>query len=569
MKAEYDVIVIGSGIAGSLVAWKLARQGVSVLILEAGDYGPGKDDDGELANRLAKVKQWSTATPKLPSSPYVNKRSNEKAPIPIVTSIKDGYFDQSETTDTYKSNYERLVGGSTWHWLGNVPRLLPNDFKMKTRFGVSVDWPISYADLEPYYVEAEHAIGVAGDHDLWDGVHGAFRSRDFPMQKVWECYGDSVIKRRIEGKAIRDVPLEILPTPQARNSEPFDNRPPCAGNSICVPICPIHAKYDATIHVRKATETQKDDPKTKKNAVLQPRCVVTRLETSTENRVAKVHYLEWNKNEVQPDEEKFATARIVVVAAHAIESAKLLLHSRLANSSDQLGRNLMDHLQGYGGAIMPEPMYPFRGPPTTSGIDAFRDGLFRSREGAFRMSMGNDGWGRQETPYETVGKLVREDRIFGTQLKERIADRITRMFRVSYSTEQLPESDNRVQLSDKQDAIGLPRPKITYRVGDYNRRARATGRETVQKLFEFLDAEETRIRYPQDIRYSGAGHIMGTCRMGSDPDSSVVDAECRTHDHRNLFVVSSAVFFDRWNRQSDAYGCRPRHAGSRHNPGTA
>ncbi len=542
MKEEYDVIVVGAGVAGALLAWKLSLRGARVLILEAGDHGPEDDTGDALLSRLEKVRQWAIAAPKIPSSPYTGTRADEKAPRPVVIGIRDNYYDQSDSPQTYKSNYERLVGGSTWHWLGNVPRLLPNDFLMRTRYGVSVDWPISYDTLEPYYVEAELAIGVAGDHALWDGVHGAYRSHPFPMQKVWECYGDSVIQSGLAGKTIRGIPLQVLPTPQARNSEPFDNRPPCAGNSICVPICPIHAKYDATVHVHKAIKRQTNDPVSKVEAELQARSVVTRLETGTENRVTKVHYLKWSADENQADQMRTATARIVVLATHAIETAKLLLISRIANRSGQVGRNLMDHLQGYGGAILPEPVFPFRGPPTTSGIDAFRDGHFRCDEAAFRMSMGNDGWGRQETPYETVSKLVRERGIFGKDLKRAIADRITRMFRISYSTEQLPDPNNRVTLSHLTDKTGLPRPKIVYQVGAYNRRGFRTGRLTVQEIFDFLRAEEIDIRYPNDVEYSGAGHIMGTCRMGSHPELSVVDAECRAHDHANLYLVTSGVF---------------------------
>ena len=549
MKEEYDAIIVGSGVAGALMAYKLAQQGVKVLILEAGDHGPG-DEDNELSARLEKVRIWATSSPKIPSAPYLDeqdRRPQEKAPHPIVTEIKDGYYDQSGTAETYKSNYQRLIGGSTWHWLGNVPRFLPNDFKMKSVYGVAVDWPIIYDDLEPYYVEAEHAIGVSGDHEAWDGVHGAFRSREFPMQKVWECYGDLVIKRRLAGKSVRGLPLEILPTPQARNSEPFDNRPPCAGNSICVPICPIQAKYDATATVKKATNSHKDDTKLKKNAEIRSRCVVSKLDTDSNKRVTKVHYIQWSADKEVADKPKVATARIVVMAAHAIESTRLLLISGLANGSDQVGRNLMDHPAGNSGAILPEPVFPFRGPPTTSGIDLFRDGEFRNQEGAFRMSMGNDGWGRQESPSRTVGRLVRDEGLFGAELRQRIADRVTRMFRISYSSEQLPHPENRVTLSDENEKFGakLPRPKIQYDVDDYNKRGRRTAREVAAEIFRLLEAEESVPRYPNEFlenAYSGAGHIMGTTRMGNDPTSSVVDAECRAHEHPNLFVVTSGNF---------------------------
>ena len=121
------------------------------------------------------------------------------------------------------------------------------------------------------------------------------------------------------------------------------------------------------------------------------------------------------------------------------------------------------------------------------------------------------------------------------------------MFRISYSSEQLPHPENRVTLSDENEKFGakLPRPKIQYDVDDYNKRGRRTAREVAAEIFRLLEAEESVPRYPNEFvenAYSGAGHIMGTTRMGNDPRSSVVDAECRAHEHPNLFVVTSGNF---------------------------
>jgi choline dehydrogenase-like flavoprotein len=200
----------------------------------------------------------------------------------------------------------------------------------------------------------------------------------------------------------------------------------------------------------------------------------------------------------------------------------------------------MDHLQGQGAAILPMPVYPFRGPPTTSGIDAFRDGPFRTTSAAFRMSVGNDGWGLLQGPYATALKLVRDEKLFGAALRHRMRDVVTRQFRLSYSTETLPDPDNRVTLSSEVDALGIPRPQLTFKLPDYNRRGFAMGRSVVRQLFEKLGALEINI--PDDDRYSAANHIMGTCRMGKDARSSVVDIDCKAHDHPNLFIVGSSAF---------------------------
>jgi len=234
------------------------------------------------------------------------------------------------------------------------------------------------------------------------------------------------------------------------------------------------------------------------------------------------------------------TGKIVVVAAHAIETAKLLLLSSVANSSDQVGRNLMDHLQGQLAATFPEPLYPFRGPPTICGIDVFRDGSARSSRAAFRMSVGNDGWGLIEGPYATLWNAVHRDGLLGAALREQVRDRITRQFRLSYSTEVLPDPQNRVSLSTQVDGLGIRRPKIHFRVSDYNRAAFSFARDIIQRIFDRVGATDV---VPVDpARYSSANHIMGTARMGVDPATSVVDVDGRSHDHPSLFVLGPSMF---------------------------
>ena len=157
------------------------------------------------------------------------------------------------------------------------------------------------------------------------------------------------------------------------------------------------------------------------------------------------------------------------------------------------------------------------------------------------MSLGNDGWGLVEGPYATLRNLVFEERLFGAQLKDNLADRITRQFRVSYSTETLPNPNNRVTLSNDVDGLTIPRPKIHFEVDDYNKRAFEVGRQVIWTIFQSLKATEMKFSSDPNA-YSSANHIMGTCRMGDDPKSSVVNAECRAHDHRNLFILGASVF---------------------------
>jgi glucose dehydrogenase len=522
---SYDAIVIGAGVCGAIAAWKLAAEKKhSVLLLEAGP---------QTGDRTTLVGNYISQ-----GSPYHDARGDLLAPT---QDTMHDYYVVPEGLRHFKSNYVRRVGGSTWHFLGNTPRFLPADFQLKSRYGVGADWPLSYDDLEPFYADAEDELGVSGDHALWNDPQLGVRSRPFPMSEIWESYSDRVVKRRLAGLKVDDVPVVLRTTPQARNSRPYDNRPACAGNSSCVPICPIQAKYDATVHVKKALA---------EGALLRPESVVERIELdNTSPTVSRVHYRSWD------GEHHSVRGRVVVLAAHAIESPRILLLSGLANGSDQVGRNLMDHLQGAIAALAPEPLYQFRGPPTTSGIDAFRDGRFRDKGGAFRLSLGNDGWGRSEGIEAGLTDMIDAERLHGLALRDAVEQRYTRRVRLSYSTEMLPNPENRVQLATDAapDGLGLPRPQISFVIDDYSRNAFQRAQRVCRQIFEALGSDADTIHLamkpdkgeeglPDEELFLGAGHISGTCRMGNDTASSVVDPFCRSHEHPNLFILGSSVF---------------------------
>lgn len=528
----FDVVIIGSGVAGALIADALRDKDVRVLLLEAGETGV----DRELLvwNWAQRTIKNFPGTPYTPSDPKKIPGPEQPADEKDRKNALNVYYDQGNHPEKYLSTYERRVGGSTWHWLGHTPRLLPNDFRLKAEYGRGVDWPIGYADVEPWYCKAEQALGVAGDDAEWKNVHGAFRSQSFPMSKIWPSWSDLQAARKLSSVQIAGQAVAVLSTPSARNSQAYDGRPPCAGNASCVPICPIGAKYDASVHVNKAV---------KKKAQLREKCVVTRLDVDADNTVHLLHYKQWDGTQGT------VSGRIVVLAANAIESAKLLLMSMsdrapqgVANSSsDQVGRNLMDHLQKAVLATSIDPVFPFRGPPSTSGIETFRDGPFRDRRGAFRLSLGNDGWSRTGSPYNDVAHLVQAEGLFGEELRARLFHDVSRQVRVSCSIEVLPNPDNRVTLSDLKDASGLPRPAINFATDDYTRSAFGPALDVIAEILRALGATPAVVdRDPR--HYSGAGHVMGTCRMGFDPATSVVDPDLRSHDHRNLYIVGSSPF---------------------------
>ena len=544
MPSNYDVAIIGSGVAGALCAWQLIESKKyspnRIVILEAGHNGLDSQQRDEFHRAFVddrNRRSWS--------GPYSKLASKEFAPWPEKPDkpAEEKYYDQNPTgprKEVFRGYYLRMVGGSTWAWRGNTPRLLANDFALKEKYGQGDDWPrpLRYDTLEVEYHRAEEALGVAGDHKEWDGLHGSPRKQAFPMPHIPLSFGDRLMKEALEKQSIDGRKIQVRSTPQARNSKRYQDRPACEGNSNCIPLCPIGAKYDATVHLNKVI---------KAGVELRTGCVVTALEPGEGARtVTVVRYRDWRS--ADRSAEKKLTADRIVLAANAIETPKILLLSKsLAYAKDPetpVGRYLMDHVQQEATGLFPEHLYPFRGPQSIIGIEDFRDGAFRKDFAAFRMTVGNDGWGRKEPPSATLDGLIDPPfgaPRFGKDLRRAIEDRITCMVRIGYSCEVLPSRDNRVELSSAVDAFGIPRPKLTFQVGEYTWKGLQQARTVATGLLSAIGCKEVE---PQKFEetYNTAAHIMGTCRMGEDKRTSVVNADGRAHEYDNLYIVGSSVF---------------------------
>jgi choline dehydrogenase-like flavoprotein len=535
MANDYEVIIVGSGVAGALCAWKLVQDyhDRKILILEAGDNEITQGQRIEFHHTMNSQGNRGDMY-----APYMDLESRffapvaEKAQRELADQKRDpnNYYEYTGASkDAFKAGYNRMVGGSTWAWRGNTPRFIPSDFKLKSKFGVGRDWPIDYHELEPWYCEAENELGVSGNHEELDGLLGAYRSRRFPMRGIPLGYSDQRIKQRIDGKTARGTKIRVVTTPQARNTADYDGRPACEGHSNCIPLCPIQAKYDASAHLRKL----------RNRVELRKGVVVTRLEKGTDGKVSNVYYKDWRSDD--PQKERSVSGKVIVLAAHAIETPKILLMSNLANQSGQVGRNLMDHIQFEVTAFFPEPLFQFRGPQSITAIDDFRDGPFRKTRSGFRMTIGNDGWGRAGSPSTVIGNLLKAG-TYGSALPPAISDQIPKMLRLSFSTEMLADPANRIELSSNKDALGIPRPLFTFDIGEYVRAALREGFETSKELFALMGATVTGEQTMPEGKWNTAAHIMGTCIMGDDPKTSVVNPWGRTHDIPNLWIVGSSVF---------------------------
>ncbi|HTQ00110.1 MAG TPA: GMC family oxidoreductase [Casimicrobiaceae bacterium] len=507
MTLAADVVIVGSGVAGAVTGYTLARAGVKVLILEAGP----RVDRGK-ATAL-----FRSSPTKTPNSPYP---AHPMVPQPDEGDI-GAYYVQAGPVP-FNGLQARVVGGTTWHWGGLTLRYRPNDFVLKSKFGVGVDWPLSYVDVEPWYGEAEREIGVAGPPDYdW----GSPRSSPYPMPPIAPTYLDTVI-----GAACKSVGLSMAPFPHGRNSVGRDGRPPCCGNASCVPICPIGAKYDASVHVAKAEAA---------GARVEPLAIAHEVVVGADRKVSAIRFK-------RPDGSvEEAQGKIFVIAAHAIETPKLLLMSRLpgssdtvANSSGLVGRYLLTQLDAGMIGLTKEKLWPYRGPVETSGIRELRDGDFRNLHGASGTSPSNEGWYRAIGPFKAA-QLYAAQGLHGAALAAAVSDHLTRELAIGPSVEVLPDPDNRVTLAaDRLDPLGLPRPRIAFKWGQYEQDGMKVAMQYVQGLMNALGATELRTFGP-----STDGAVMGgTCRMGNDPRASVVDRNLRSHDHPNLYIVGSSTF---------------------------
>jgi choline dehydrogenase-like flavoprotein len=508
MDFHSDVLVIGSGVAGALIACRAARKGAKVIILEA---GPEVD-------RAASVRRFQNAYPKTPESAYA-----QSAFAPHPETDKPYAFYAQKGPHPFGSTYLRQVGGTTWHWLGSAIRLVPSDFKMRSLFGLAVDWPISYPDLEPWYCEAERELEVAGDND--DDL-GSPRSAPYPFPPIAQSFLD-----RAWRDALQASNYKVRPTPQARLSKSSGDRPSCHDSASCIPICPIQAKYDATIHVARARSL---------GARLLTDACANFIECRPDGRVDAVRFIRSDGSTGR------IVARVVVIAANAIETPRLLLASAsetfpagVANRSDQLGRNLMDHPIQLSWALARQPVWPYRGPGATSGIENFRDLKDRAVVSALRFEIGNDGWSWPKGAPESTARELALGGLRGKALDAALRAQTSRHIRVAALTEQLPMASNRVTLDSTQiEKTGLPRPAIFYQLDSYTDRALASARDRHQDMFANIGVEA--FWHKDDAQ--AAGHIMGTARMGEDMATSVVDRDLRAHAHRNLFLVGAAAF---------------------------
>ena len=567
--AVYDVIIVGAGIAGAIVAKELAKAGFRILIMEAGE-----DRDLSVRGYQQSIHYFFKQFVKNNNSPYPH---NPNADSPQATDVKryqpggpneNGYFvhDGPIATD---STYLRSVGGSTMHWQACTPRMLPDDFNIRTKFGQGRDWPITYAQLAPYYRLAELELGVSGNVQE-QNFHGLTFAPGYvyPMEEIPPSYLDQVVSKAVNGMKVESdgehFTLKMRSTPQARNGIPNKNYaggkgyvPPsvkgdhqvdfgqrCQGNSNCTPICPVQAKYDATRTLRSIPATGKVD--------FIAQTVASQVEVDPlSGRVTAIKYKNYRDPNIATYTEGEVQGKIFVLAANAVENPKLMLASGLRSTSKLMGKNFMDHVYFLNWALLPQPAGTMRGPHATSGFDELRNGTFRRSRAPFRGEVQNLGWGwATGSPFTDLVELVDQKFLFGDELKKGLLHRISNQLLLSYMVEQLPHESNSVSIDARyKDALGNYKPVINYNISDYTLDGVVFARELSKQIFQRLGASDFTEYKDTDFGYvthngqgyscMGGNHFSGTHIMGNSKFDSVVNYQQRSWDHENLYLVGT------------------------------
>jgi choline dehydrogenase-like flavoprotein len=562
----YDVVIVGGGISGAIIADQLARTGQRVLILEA---GPAQDltvkgyEDYLTEFYATASKDNQAPYPRNPNAPM--PRSTDAAPIVSGRPNTGGYLVQNgpHSTDT---TYTRVLGGTTMHWEGKTLRMIPQDFGLATESGQGAQWPLDYDDLEPFYRDAEREIGVSADVADQSYLGMTFPSDYvFPMKGLPLSYLDRMVARGIDGTPVRvgeeDFSLKVRPFPQGRNgianpaydggrgytpvgavsTTQIEEGERCQGNNNCVPLCPVQAKYHAGKTLTKAIG---------RGVQLLAQAVAYKVHVDPiSGRVDQIEYRRYENANSTEFSTGFARGKVFVLAANAIENARLMLASGLRGSSGLVGRNLMDHAYLLTWGLLPDIAGTMRGTNCTGGIPDLRGGAFRAQQASFSVDIHNDGWGwATGAPVSDLHRIVDSQHKFGPDLRHALVDQVSRQLLMAFMIEVLPQPSNRVTVDPAyRDQLGNMRPVISYNVPDYTMRGAAFARQLSRRIFERLGAEDHTSYDPNDygyVSYEGQGyrilggnHLAGTHIMGTSPATSVVDDTQRSWDHQNLYLV--------------------------------
>ena len=532
-RTDFDAIVVGSGMTGGWAAKELTELGLRTLVLEAGrpivpekDYTEHKPPWDMPFRGLGDRRQMAAR-----QSTQRHSVSFDELSHVFWTDDVDNPYTTPEDRPFYWFR-ARQVGGKSIIWGRQVYRWSDLDFEANLRDGIAVDWPIRYADIAPWYDHVERFIGVSGQAEgLSHLPDGPFLP---PMQM--NCV-EQHIKQRMQEKFGRDRIMTIGRV--ANLTAALNGRAPCHYCGPCQRGCITRSYFssvNATLPAARATG----------RLTLRPFSIVRSLiYDARKNRISGVRIVD-----AQTKTERVYTGKLVFLCASALESARILLNSGVANSSDQVGRNIMDHIK-WGGASgdfdgwtdrreigeRPNGIYVPRFRNVTSRHPDFLRGY------GFQGAAGRDGW----------GAAARAPGI-GVALKQRLRQLGPWSMSFWGYGEVLPNPDNRATIHPTLvDKWGIPSLHIACRWGENDLAIHRDMNVTAAELLEAAGAKN--IEHPSGPSVpGGSNHEMGSARMGRDRKTSVLNGWNQSWDVPNLFVTDgSAMASSGWQNPSLTY----------------
>jgi len=480
---EVDFAIVGTGAGGATLAAKLAEAGFSVVAFDAGPFWRPLEDFASDEKEQEKL--------------YWNQDRISAGEHPI---------------EFGANNSGRAVGGSTVHFQMVSLRFRPEWFSSRSTLGYGFDWPVRWEEMWRYYAEVEDALKIAGPVTYPWGPH---RGR-YPYRQHEVNASGLVLARGCEA-----VGVKWAPTPLATVSAPRGASPPCVYRGFCKAGCSTNAKQSALITwIPRAIRA---------GAEVRDLAMVGRIEVGRDGRAEAVVYH-------RQDAWRRQRARNVVVAGYAVETPRLLLNSAcpqhpdgLANSTGLVGRCFMAHSNHAVWGVMEEEIRWYKAPPSLTVCEHWN---YEDRDKDFHggyafMSQG-------PLPADHARALVGNTGKFGMALRQHMA-LYNHMAGLKIVGETLPRDENRVELSDEVDDLGLPVPKITFGFDDNDQRLYRHSIGFMRQVMEAAGARDLNVT-------ASTAHLMGGCRMGFSARDSVANADGRTWDIPNLWVCDASLF---------------------------
>lgn len=486
MNEIVDAVVIGTGAGGAPLLARLARAGLKVVALEAGKHwNPARDFATD--ERAQEKLYWND-----------ERLSAGNDPLPFGN-----------------NNSGIGVGGSTLHYTAYTPRAQPDDLQIRTDFGVGQDWPIGFDQIEPYYDEVEQFLGVSGPVAYpW----GPARKQTYALGPLPVNGAGQLMERGCAELGIKTSPAANAALSAGYYQEGVGHRLACTNRGFCQAGCNNGAKASMDVtYIPLAVHY---------GAEIRPECFVTQLVKDASGRISEVIY-------VRNGQEERQRCRYVFLCAGTIETPRLLLINGLANSSGQVGRNIMAHpaLQIWG--EFDDDVRPYKGiPGALISEDTHRPAGLSGATADFAGGYLLQSIGVMPVTY--VSQMARSRGLWGQDLK-RAAAAYNHVAGINILGDCLPYEHNYMELSDEKDVRGLPKPRVYFSNGENEERMTSHANKIMRDIWAAAGARNVWA-FPRNA------HVIGSCRMGNESETAVVNAEGQSFDIPNLYISDNSTF---------------------------